>query len=120
MIVSAPISDPLAIPVKKRENFLRATLEGECLFEGEHVKNLISGVLLYVYDIYSFWCCVLDNLIIMGLLHTMLNFWLISWFKLMDVFNTLVYLYKFLFSLSLLFIYLSFVAEYLLFCHALL
>ena len=110
LIVLAPISDPLAIPVKKRENFLRATLEGECLFEGEHVKNLISGVLLYVYDIYSFWCCVLDNLIIMGLLHTMLNFWLISWFKLMDVFNTLVYLYKFLFSLSLLFIYLCFVA----------
>ena len=52
----------------------------------------------------------------MSLLHTMLNFWLISWFKLMDifntwliswfklmdVFNTLVYLYKFLFNLSLL------------------
>ena len=110
MIVSAPINDPLAIPVKKRENFLRATLEGECLFEGEHVKNIISGVLLYVYDIYSFCCCVLDNLIFMGLLHTMLNFWLISWFKLMDVFNTLVYLYKFLFSLSLLFMYLCFVA----------
>ena len=30
----------------------------------------------------------------------MLNFWLISWFKLMDVFNTLVYLYKFTLSCS--------------------
>ena len=69
------------------------------MFEGEHAKNLISAVLLY--DIYSFWCCVLDNLIFMGLLHTMLNFWLISWFELMDVFNTLVYFCKFLFSLSL-------------------
>ena len=63
------------------------------MFEGEHAKNLISAVLLY--DIYSFWCCVLDNLIFVSLLHTMLIFWLISWFKLMDVFNTLVYLYKF-------------------------
>ena len=87
----------MAIPVKKGENFQRVALEGECLFEGEHAKNSISAVLLYV--IYSFWCCVLDNLIFMGLLHTMLNFWLISWFKLMDVFNTLVYLYKFIFSL---------------------
>ena len=81
-------------------------LKGECHFEGKHAKNLISAVLLYVYDIYSFWCCVLDNLIIIGLL-----FWLISWFKLMDGFNTLVYLYKFLFSLYVLWVlYLCFVA----------
>ena len=92
LIVSASSSYHLAILVKKRENFWKAALEGECLFKGEHAKNLISAVLLY--DIYSFWCCVLDNLIFMGLLHAMLNFWLV-------VFNTLVYLYKFLFSLSL-------------------
>ena len=86
-------------------------LEGECQFEGEHAKNLISAVLVYIYDIYSFWCCVFDNLIIIGLLRTMLNFWLISWFKLTDVFNTLVYLYKFLLSLYVLWaLYLCFVA----------
>ena len=35
-----------------------------------------------------FWIMFLDNLIFMGLLHTMLNFWLISWFKLMDIFRS--------------------------------
>ena len=73
LITSPPNSDPSAIPVKKGEIFGRVALERECHFEGEHAKNLISAVLLYVYVIYSFWCCVLDNLLIMGLLHTMLN-----------------------------------------------
>ena len=58
---------------KRGEIFGRVALERECHFEGEHAKNLISAVLLYVYVIYSFWCCVLDNLLIMGLLDTMLN-----------------------------------------------
>ena len=67
LIPSPPSSDPLAIPIKNGEIF------GGVAVEGEHAKNLISAVLLYVYVIYSFWCRVLDNCLIMGLLHTMLN-----------------------------------------------
>ena len=40
LIASVPRSDPLAILVKKGENFLEATLEGECHFEGEQPKKV--------------------------------------------------------------------------------
>ena len=52
LIASTPSSDPLAISVKKEENFLGATLKGECHFEGEHAINSVYSVyvsvLLYV------------------------------------------------------------------------
>ena len=44
LIASTPSSDPLAISVKKEENFLGAALKGECHFEGEHAINSVFSL----------------------------------------------------------------------------
>ena len=53
LTTSTPSSDPLAIPIKKGENYWEATLEGECHFEGEQLKKSVCqvycSVLIYAY-----------------------------------------------------------------------
>ena len=46
---STPNSDPLAIPVKKGENFLEAALKEECHFEREQPKIVFIKFIVQSY-----------------------------------------------------------------------
>ena len=49
LTASTPSNDPLAISVKKGENFLEAALEGECHFEGEQPKTVFIKFIVQFY-----------------------------------------------------------------------
>ena len=49
LTASTPSNDPLAILVKTGENFLEATLEGECHFKGEQPKIVFIKFIVQSY-----------------------------------------------------------------------
>ena len=62
LTASTPSSDPLAIPVKKGENFLGAALKRECHFEGEHIINNVFQFYFMFLMVLWFWVCYVKTL----------------------------------------------------------
>ena len=55
LTASAPNSDPLAIPIKKGENFRGTALEGECQFKGELFMFwfYFMFIIVYGFDVFN-------------------------------------------------------------------
>ena len=60
-----------------------------------------------MFMFYSFWCCVLNDILIMGLLHmllnTLVNFFTHGWF-ILCVYGLMI-IYKFIFSVYVLWVF---------------